>query len=318
MLEQNNYMASQNNSIITKTLPLSLNSMGVDGFIKSPLNYIGGKYKILNQILPYFPKNIDNFIDLFAGGCNVGININAKKIYLNDNLTYLIQMFETFKANDLNTTLENIEGRIKEFELSLINEDGYKKFRNLYNEQKNPLDLFVLIAYSFNHQIRFNNNHEFNNPFGRKRSSFNKSMKQNLERFISRLREKEVEFSSICFESFNFSFLSQNDFVYCDPPYLITTGTYNDGKRGFKGWTEKEERALLKKLDELDKQGIKFAISNVLEHKGKSNNILKKWLRKNINYKINYLDFHYSNSNYQTIVKDRDASIEVLITNYTT
>ena len=40
--------------------------------IKSPLNYIGGKYKILPQILPLFPKNIDTFIDLFAGGCNVG------------------------------------------------------------------------------------------------------------------------------------------------------------------------------------------------------------------------------------------------------
>ena len=45
--------------------------------IKSPLNYIGGKAKILDQILPLFPKEIDNFIDLFAGGCNVGINVNA-------------------------------------------------------------------------------------------------------------------------------------------------------------------------------------------------------------------------------------------------
>lgn len=309
-------MASQTKTKITKTIYPLLKSIDFDDFVKSPLNYIGGKYKILNQILPYFPRGINNFVDLFAGGCNVGINIDAKKIYLNDNLTYLIQMLEMFKANDLDTTLKHIAGRIKEFELSLTNEDGYKKFRNLYNKQKNPLDLFVLVAYSFNHQIRFNNNHEFNNPFGRERSSFNKAMKQNLERFILRLREREVEFSNISFENFDFSFLSQNDFVYCDPPYLITTGTYNDGKRGFKGWTEKEERALLKKLDELDEQGIKFALSNVLEHKGKSNDILKKWLEKKPNYKINYLDFHYSNSNYQTIVRDRDASIEVLITNY--
>lgn len=52
--------------------------------IKSPLNYIGGKAKLLNQILPLFPNEIDNFIDLFAGGCNVGINVNANKIYCND------------------------------------------------------------------------------------------------------------------------------------------------------------------------------------------------------------------------------------------
>ena len=35
-------------------------------YIKSPLNYVGGKYKLLPQILPLFPKNIDTFIDLFG------------------------------------------------------------------------------------------------------------------------------------------------------------------------------------------------------------------------------------------------------------
>jgi DNA adenine methylase len=309
-------MALQTKQKTTKTISPFFDDILTDSYIKSPLNYIGGKYKILNQILPYFPEDINNFIDLFAGGCNVGINVKAKKIYLNDNLTYLIQMYEVFRLNDIETTLKHIEGRIKQFKLSLVNETGYKKIRSLYNEQKNPLDLFVLIAYSFNHQIRFNNAHEFNNPFGRERSNFNKTMKQNLERFIMRLKEKKVEFSSVCFEHFNFSFLSENDFVYCDPPYLITTGTYNDGKRGFKGWARKEEEALLETLDKLDKQRVKFALSNVLEHKGKSNDILKTWLEKNQNYKINYLDFHYSNSNYQTIVRDRNASVEVLITNY--
>lgn len=284
--------------------------------IKSPLNYIGGKAKILDQILPLFPKEIDNFIDLFAGGCNVGLNVTANKIYFNDNLIYLIEMYQTFHKNDLDTTISHIEKRVKEFELSLINEKGYKKIRELYNKQKNPLDLFVLIAYSFNHQIRFNNNHEFNNPFGRERSSFNASMKQNLEKFIIRLKETNICFSNVCFNNFNFSFLNKNDFVYCDPPYLITTGTYNDGKRGFKGWTGKEEKQLLKILDNLDNQNIKFALSNVLEHKGKSNDILKSWVESNPNYKINFIDFHYSNSNYQTLVRDKNSSVEVLITNY--
>lgn len=285
-------------------------------FVKSPLNYIGGKYKILNQILPYFPKHINNFIDLFAGGCNVGINVSANKVYFNDNLTYLIQMFNVLKSNDAQETLKHIQGRILKFNLSLTNEVGYKKLRSLYNKEKNPLDLFVLIAYSFNHQIRFNSSHEFNNPFGKERSSFNNKMKQNLEKFISKLKEKQTIFSNVCFENFDFSFLSKNDFVYCDPPYLITTGTYNDGKRGFKGWSEKEEKALLETLDMLSKKRIKFALSNVLEHKGKTNLILKKWLEKNVNYKINYLDFNYSNSNYHTIIRDKKASTEVLITNY--
>ena len=53
--------------------------------IKSPLNYIGGKTKILDQIIPLFPSKINNFVDLFAGGCNVGINVNADKVWFNDN-----------------------------------------------------------------------------------------------------------------------------------------------------------------------------------------------------------------------------------------
>ena len=231
-------------------------------------------------------------------------------------MTYLIEIYQTFQANDLDTTILHIENRIKEFELSLTNEEGYKKMRAKYNEQKNPLDLFVLIAYSFNHQIRFNNNHEFNNPFGRERSSFNASMKQNLEKFIIRLKETNIRFANVCFNNFDFTFLNTNDFVYCDPPYLITTGTYNDGKRGFKGWTDIEEKQLLKTLDYLENQKIKFALSNVLEHKGKSNDILKSWVASNPNYKINFIDFHYSNSNYQTLDRDKNASIEVLITNY--
>lgn len=43
--------------------------------IQSPLNYTGGKFKLLPQILPLLPKNVDRFFDFFCGGCNVGINV---------------------------------------------------------------------------------------------------------------------------------------------------------------------------------------------------------------------------------------------------
>lgn len=284
--------------------------------IKSPLNYIGGKTKILYQILPLFPKRINNFVDLFAGGFNVGINVEANKVFCNDNLTFLIDMFRVFKESELVNTIYQIENRISQFELSQTNNVGYNNFRNYYNKTKNPLDLFVLIAYSFNHQIRFNNNHEFNNPFGKNRSCFNDTMKLNLESFIIKLKETDIVFSNKCFTEFDFSFLSEDDFVYCDPPYLISLGTYNDGKRGFKGWSINEEISLLGILDKLNDSSVKFALSNVLEHKGKTNNILNEWIKSNSNYQVNNIDFNYSNSNYQTIIRDKNSSKEVLITNY--
>jgi len=284
--------------------------------IKSPLNYIGGKQRILNQILPLFPANIEQFVDLFAGGCNVGMNVRANKLIFNDNLVYLIEMYKAFQRLSFQSILEHIQSKIKEYHLSLTNEEGYKQMRAFYNQDKNPLDLFLLISFSFNHQIRFNSDHEFNNPFGRERSSFNDTMKYNLEMFHKRLQKNNIQFTCKSFEQFDFSTFTEKDFVYADPPYLISTGTYNDGKRGFKGWTEKEERDLLKTLDKLNNQNIKFALSNVLEHKGKTNEMLKKWLTTHSNYVVNYIDTNYSNSNYQTIVRDKNASVEVLITNY--
>ena len=53
--------------------------MAKQPYIQSPLNYIGGKYKILPQILPLFPSRIRTFVDLFCGGCNVGINVSADR-----------------------------------------------------------------------------------------------------------------------------------------------------------------------------------------------------------------------------------------------
>ncbi len=284
--------------------------------VKSPLNYIGGKAKLLDQILPLFPKKIGVFVDLFAGGFNVGLNVKAEKIIANDNLTFLIDLYQIFQNTSLENILQHIENQIDTFKLSLTNEEGYKQFRKHYNTYKNPLDLFVLMAFSFNHQIRFNNQHEFNNPFGRERSSFNDTMKANLVHFVRKIQQTHIEFCCSDFDKLDLNFLQGNDFVYCDPPYLISLGTYNDGKRGFTGWNESEERKLLEILQSLHTRNIRFALSNVLEHKGKENRLLIDWIYENKYMKINYLKADYSNSNYQTLVREKNASVEVLITNY--
>ena len=298
-----------------KQLEFSFEDKEDISYIASPLNYIGGKYRLLSQIIPMFPKGINTFVDLFCGGCNVGINISSNKIIFNDNLTFLIDLYIAFKETPEEVILEHIDNRIKEYGLSLTNKDGYLKLREEYNANKNPLDLFVLIAYSFNHQIRFNSSHQYNNPFGKERSSFDPRMRNNLISFLRALKNKDVEFYSMNFDVLDLSRLGVGDFVYADPPYLITTGTYNDGKRGFTGWNEDEERKLLNVLDSLSQRGVGFALSNVIEHKGKSNDILKKWINEN-KYFINYLEKDYANCNYQTLNRDKDGSVEVLVTNY--
>ena len=302
-------------SELNKTAERSIKQIKTNKIICSPMNYIGGKYKLLPQILPLFPNNINTFVDLFCGGCNIGINVNAERIIFNDNLTYLIDLYRLFYTLPKEDILTHIYDRISEFSLSLTNDVGYKQLRAHYNDHRNALDLFVLVAYSFNHQIRFNNSLEFNNPFGKERSSYNKRMEENLVAFIQRLQENDINFSSKNFDEFDFSELDSNDFVYCVPPYFITTGSYNDGKRGLTGWGKSEEIMLLSILDNLTKQGIRFALSNVLVHKGVSNDILIDWANDN-NYNIHHLIKDYSNSSYQLKNRNKSITDEVLITNY--
>ncbi|UUF10463.1 Dam family site-specific DNA-(adenine-N6)-methyltransferase [Turicibacter bilis] len=281
-------------------------------YIKSPLNYIGGKYKLLKQIIPLFPKEINTFVDLFSGGANVGINVKANYHIFNDMNDRINEMFRFFSTQDEEELINKIKNRINEYELSKTNEEGYLKFRRQYNNNPNPLDLYVLVSYSYNYQFRFNNSMEFNNPFGRNRSRFSENMEKNLRLFVQKLHSLNAVFVDNLFNEIDLSELSSGDFVYLDPPYLITTGNYNDGNRGFVNWGERQEKQMYDLMDNLTSQRVRFALSNVLEHKGRTNELLKTYIEKS-NVMVHYLDYNYNNSSYNS---KGTGSIEVLITNY--
>lgn len=281
-------------------------------YIRSPLNYTGGKYKLLKHLFEIFPNGIDTFVDLFAGGFNVGINALAKTIICNDQISYLIELYRYLEQTPTEEVIGEIKKRIEEFSLTKQNAAGYNLLRDRYNEKKDIVDFFILTFYAFNHQIRFNNSQKFNTPFGKDRSSYNDSIERNLIAFCDALKKKNIVFYNTDFLSIDLESLGENDLVYCDPPYLISTGSYNDGKRGFKDWTLREEQQLLDLLDKLNAQGVKFALSNVLYHKGLSNELLIEWSKK---YTVYYMDKTYSNCSYH--FKEKDAkTVEVVITNY--
>ena len=288
-----------------------------DTYIKSPLNYIGGKYKILNQIIPKFPKKINTFVDLFGGGFNVGINVNANNLIYNDVIEPLCELINYFYDNTADDVILKLERNIKENNLTKENLEAFKKLRNKYNhynyenEEDRVLDFYTLILYSFNYQIRFNQSMEYNTPFGKNRSSYNLNTKKNIKSFIDKLNKINLSITKKRFIDFDFSSLGKDDFVYCDPPYLITTGSYNDGNRGIKDWTIDDEKNLLNILDDLNSRGVKFALSNVLVANDKKNDILTEWSKK---YTVYIIKNTFNNSNYRR--KSKDDAIEVLITNY--
>ena len=87
-----------------------------DNLIKSAIPYVGGKYKLLPQILPLFPDNINTFVDLFAGGCNVGINVKANKVICNDILSQVIEFYQKCKELESANIVENIHKLINKYE----------------------------------------------------------------------------------------------------------------------------------------------------------------------------------------------------------
>ncbi len=311
-----------------KSVVASKNNPVQTGFVKSPLNYTGGKHKLLPQITNLLPNEINVFYDVFSGGANVGINATAKNIICIEKNRYVVNLLKLIQKNNFGDLNEKIIDIINKFGLSQsyikgynyynvessaglgqYNKNAFLELRNEFNKDKTRIDLLlVLVLYSFNNQIRFNSSGDFNLPVGKR--DYNGNSRKNVAAFNQISNEKKIIFKTQDFREIEKADLQKNDFIYLDPPYLLGLASYNE----LGGWTEKDEKDLYALLSRLNKKGVRFALSNVLEHKGETNEIMKNWAEKN-NFKINKLNYDYRNSNYHSTAKN-NKTIEVLITNY--
>ncbi len=295
---------------------------------RSPLFYVGDKYKLMSQLSSLFPKKINNFYEPFVGGGAVFLNIQAKKYFLNDIDQNLINIHKLLvkSSSSKEDFFLNIEKIIKKYNLSCsykkdivpsvlkkafkktyyarFNKTGYEKLRKQVNKNKenNPLILYVLLIYGFNRMLRFNGGGKCNLPVGN--VDFNKNVVNALNGYFSFVQNKNIKLTARDFKIFlnNQQYL-KNDFIYLDPPYLITGSEYN------KLWNERLEVKLLSLIDELNKRSVKFALSNVTHYNGSKNNLLIKWMKKYNAHRVksNYINYH---NNQKKQLK------EVLITNY--
>ena len=294
--------------------------------LKSPIFYMGNKYKLLPQLLPLFPKNINKFYDLFGGSGCVSGNVDAKNIIyneLNENIYDLFCMFENLGSTSI---IQAVEGNIERFGLNREGTDvrqnipniketkeyyneKYLDFRDYYNKhQDNITDLYTLTFYSFSNLIRFNSKSEFNMPYGNR--CFCEKHKEQIIDWCDMLEHKNI----IAFCSDYKNVLEQympnkNDFVYVDPPYYNTLAIYNE-KRAFGGWTIESDYELFDILEDLDMKGVKWGMSNVFVNKGNVNEHLIKWCEEN-----NWYVYHL-NKTYSALGKGNANSDEVYICNY--
>ena len=295
--------------------------------IRSPLFYTGDKYKLIPELKKYFPDKIDKFVEPFVGGGSVFLNIEANEFYENDIDKNIISIHKYISSFANSEDLLNILlSKIDEYEFSCsykgktvpdelrkkyvktyfakYNNESYKQLKEKYNnsDRTDIADLYLLLIYGFNRMLRFNQKGEFNLPVGN--VDFNQNVFDSLTDYIKLTNKKNPHWSNTDYKEFLSNInIKESDFIYLDPPYLITSSEYN------KRWNQNDDFELCNLLDAFDKNNIRFAMSNVIDYKGKENTELLKWAEK---YNIHSIKSNYINYHDNTIKTFR----EVLITNY--
>lgn len=294
---------------------------------RSPFFYVGDKFKLLSQLKENFPKEIDRFIEPFCGGGSVFLNTTANSYCLNDLNTYMIKLHKflisysynqdefweelreyilkyNLSATYLNRSVpDKLRLEYKKTYFAKYNKESYTKLRTDFNADKNNMmQLYLLLIYGFNRMLRFNSKGDFNLPVGN--VDFNENVVNALNGYFDFVADKDIKLFNMDFQDFIYRIEpTKEDFVYLDPPYLITFSEYN------KLWNEESEKRLIALLDELNNNGVKFAVSNILWHKTRYNAIFNYWAQKYniINIESNYISFHDNTEK---------NSIEVLVKNF--
>lgn len=301
-----------------------------NNYVRSPLNYTGNKYRILDQLIPHMPKNINTMVDLFSGGATVGLNVDAKEVFFIDSNEKVINLLKHLASRRYEDLLKNLLNIIRQYSLSIscingysyykkqikndnpnnglkqYNEKGFYRLREDYNNLKNKNSseandmLYVLMVYAFNNDMRFSKEGNFNLPIGKTDFNLNNAFK--LKTFIDRVQNKTCHFICGDFESENVKeIVSKADFIYMDPPYLITRAVYNESNQ----WTNEEEHRLLDFIDKLLQKNKSFMLSNVIEKKNQRNEPLYYWTHKNEKIiKLINIKYNYRSSSYNKINRD--------------
>lgn len=296
--------------------------------VRSPLFYVGDKYKLMPQLVELFPTSIENYVEPFVGGGSSFLNTRAKNYYLNDLNTWIIKihqelnsfigkegllfdrLYDLIDEYGLTCTFRNIDvpsgfrQKYKKTYFARANKKSYMNLREDFNADKTDiLRLYILLIYGFNHMIRFNTAGEFNLPVGN--VDFNKNVHFALLSYLRLCADKKPRFFSQDYKEFVRSVpLTEGTYIYFDPPYLISNSEYN------KGWDTVSEEELYELIDSLNAEGIKFGLTNLITHKGETNNILASWSKK---YRVYDIQSNYISCFDNTV---KASSREVFVTNY--
>ena len=247
--------------------------------LQSPVKWVGGKRRVIPEILKVWPKTFNTYYEPFIGGGSVLFYFQPEKAVINDLNSELINMYKYLgdprvkeylllmeQAHIITTKVSERTGKVmpdSPFYKLIAGMDRVEGTnRQLSLKEASPelkaARFIFLNKNSFNGIYRVNGSGFYNTPSKHKPT---KTYESNNIDNVSKYLNKHVTIKTGSFEK-ALDGIKKGDFVYLDPPYDYEIGTkgfdsYQKGGFGIEG-----QHNLLKLCNKLDEMGVKFMMSN--------------------------------------------------------
>ena len=256
-------MSSIHTHDINPTMPYS----------KPFLKWAGGKAGLLENLLPFVPKDFSAYFEPFVGGGALFFALQnqrffstnaphlkpTKKIILSDKNTELINAYKAIQNNPhkVLSKLKSLqESHSKENFYAIRNLDRSTDFENLSADFRAARFIY-LNKTCFNGLCRYNAKGQFNTPMGSYKNPkiYDEDLILNAHNALQGVEILNVDFATACKNA------KQGDFVYFDPPYFPLNKTSS-----FVSYTDNflqaEQVRLCETFKILESKGVKVLQSN--------------------------------------------------------
>lgn len=222
------------------------------------LKYRGGKSREIPQFFQYIPTDFDRYIEPFMGGGSVYFYLEPENAILNDVnvrlMTFYTQLRDQYplmrqQLDELQQIYERNQAAFRELKLQAepdvrvpnANEELYYQMRALFNHPDGTyLDgvlYFFINKTAYSGMIRYNNNGEYNVPFGRYPNFNTRLITQQHSDLLQGAQLFMLDYRQI------FDMATPGDFIFLDPPYDCIFNDYGNIDM-MNGFDEDEHRRL--------------------------------------------------------------------------
>ncbi|MGE9991695.1 DNA adenine methylase [Paratractidigestivibacter faecalis] len=231
---------------------------GFSPALKPMIKYRGGKSRELSRLLEWVPDTFDRYIEPFFGGGALYFAIAPDNAVINDLNARLMSFYGDVADNydRMRTELDEIESvyesnrrdyealkqRFPDDRVPDANEALYYSMRAQFNGLESTLLLAGTLYYYINKtaysgMIRYNNNGEFNVPYGRYKHFNTRVVTEKHSVLLRSATRMNTDFENVL------AGCGPDDFVFLDPPYDSPFSDYGNEETK-DGFSEDDHRRL--------------------------------------------------------------------------